>query len=732
MNAPLKAVETVKRFQPRTDPTTFEVLRHRLWQINDEQGQTLLKMSGSAIATEANDFNIAIADAQGNLIVVGPYILIQMAPLTLLVQSVIRTLGDEVAEGDAYLCNDPWFGAVHQNDVCVLAPFFWKGKLIAWTASVVHQMDVGGGAPGSWCSEATETFQEAPRYRFLKVMRDGKLQKEVVDTYLTNSRTPDLVELDLRAQVGAARVTLQRLGELFQRYGEDVVTATMNDLLDYSERLMEAKLATIPDGQWLSDCYLDHDGRKESTHRYAVRLQKSAAGLTFDYTETDPQIAAFINCPYGGLFAATYVALLVYLCSDIPWNSGIMRRVRIVSKEGALNHARFPAAVSGSLESIWNSWNAACGAVGKMLVSSPQQVENAMAVWQGSTLVFTMFGLDQRNERYGGLMINSGLGGGGARTFGDGHDTCGPLVAPRYSAINVEQAEQLYPLLYLYRKRASDSGGPGAWRGGVASESAITAYGTSEIQIRMTTSGTDHSHTTGLSGGYPGGGSVARLARGAMRPDGAGGVSLPADWSEIAGGVIEPLAAKSNFRLVPGDIFSTIPHGGGGYGDPIERDPERVRRDVFDGCVSTARAAETYGVVLEGVELAVNREATASRRGAIRAGRTGPSRSVEHRHVADTPRDAAPGSAGAALINGAWQCGGCGHRLATRDRNAKEGCVTRRRPVGAAGPLIAVSTGGDSRQFHLVEYSCPECARLLFVDERPKTESGPWHDFRPD
>src|SRR5205814_3974106 len=117
-----------QRFKPRTDSTTFEVLRHRMWQINDEQGKTLLNMSGSQVATEANDFNVAIADAEGSLIVVGPYILNQLAPLTMLVQGAIQTLGDDVAEGDMYLCNDPWFGCVHQNDVCVLAPFYWRRK----------------------------------------------------------------------------------------------------------------------------------------------------------------------------------------------------------------------------------------------------------------------------------------------------------------------------------------------------------------------------------------------------------------------------------------------------------------------------------------------------------------------------------------------------------------------------------------------------------------------------
>ena len=181
-------------------------------------------------------------------------------------------------------------------------------------------MDCAGGTSGrcgrryagSSCREATDTFQEAPRYRFLRVIRGGVLQRDVVDTYLTNSRTPELLNLDLRAQIGSARATLGRLKDLFERYGSEVVHATMHDMQDYAERLFANKLETIPSGEWLSDCYLDHDGRGESTHRYALRLKKDDSGLTFDYTETDPQIPAFINCAYAGLFSATYIGVLVY------------------------------------------------------------------------------------------------------------------------------------------------------------------------------------------------------------------------------------------------------------------------------------------------------------------------------------------------------------------------------------------------------------------------------------
>lgn len=709
------------RFSPRTDATTFEVLRHRLWQINDEQGKTLINMSGSQVATEANDFNVGISDAEGNLVAVGPYILVQVASLSMLIQSAIRVLGDKVRPGDVFLCNDPWYGAVHHNDVCVLAPFFWEGKIAAWTASVIHQVDVGGGTPGSWCHSATDTFQEAPRYRYLQVVREGELQETVVDTYLTNSRTPDLLNLDLRAQIGSAKTALTRLGELFERYGAQTVKDTMADMLDYSEALFVNKLATIPAGEWLSECYMDHDGHKACNYRYALRLTKDDDGLTFDYTGTDPQIEAFINCPYGGLFIATYVGLLVYMCADIPWNAGFMRRIRIVSEEGTLNNARFPAAVSGSLESIWNTTNTVCAALGKMLCLSEAERDSAMAVWQGSTQVYTLFGTNQHNESYGTWIIASGFGGAGARTFGDGHDNSGALMAPRPAVINVEHAEDLYPVLFLYRRRATDSGGPGLWRGGVSADHAITPHRTKQIAVGVTSSGGDHSHTLGLAGGYPGGGSVVRVSR---KADPTGSTLIPSQWDEV-GGSKESLPPKLRFTLEEGDVFSIIPHGGGGYGDPLDRDPELVLRDVVDRLVSVEGARRYYGVIVEGTPASVNIDATARHRLEVRRGRVGQS--------ADEPLVVpAPGHGhGVTWKQGNWTCAACEADLGPISANAKQSLTNHHRELVAAGPLLAAGTQGQSANFHLSEYNCPSCGTMLAVDQPLKSMKGHWHDVRP-
>ena len=480
---------------------------------------------------------------------------------------------------------------------------------------------------------------------------------------------------------------------------------------------------------WRGDCYLDHDGRTERISRYSVRLRKQSDRLVFDYRETDPQLVSFINCPGGGLYAATYVALLAYLCGDIPWNSGIMRRVTILSREGALNHAKFPAPVSGALESIWDSVNAASAAIGKMLTCSPQLRESAMAVWQGSTQVYNVFGTSQCGQPYGTMIINSSLGGGGGRSYTDGHDNAGGIMCPRFSCINVEHAEALYPLLYVYRSRAVDSGGPGAWRGGVSAESAITPWGTEAIAIRLTTSGSDHSHTAGLVGGYPGGASTGRVKRGALAAGDLQAGRIPQDWPAMAGRD-EFLASKASFALLPGDIFAAAPHGGGGYGDPLDRDPKLVRRDVADGYVSRACAKSIYGVVLRGSSLEIDTGATAEARAALRSARIdGPRRAP-----ADAGRFAGMSELANGLVrtNGHWHCTNCGSVLAPEHGNPKSGCARRARPLNAAGPWVALRHAGDNPKVQLIEYSCPGCARLLFVDERPKSDSADLHDFNLD
>ncbi|MBI2955333.1 MAG: hydantoinase B/oxoprolinase family protein [Chloroflexi bacterium] len=615
--------ETKLQFRPRSERVTFEVLRHRLWQINDEQGHTIVNVSGSPVASEGNDFNVAIADADGALAFVGPYITMHMSCLPAIIGNCLRLFGREgIDEGDMYLTNDPWMGAVHQNDACIVNPVHWHGKLVAWTASTIHLVDVGGSLPGSWNPHATDTFQEAPRYRYLRVIRGGKVQPEVVETFLTNSRMPQSVDLDLRAQIAAANVAKDRLFDLFKRYGIETVLNVMQDCLDYSEVLVRRKLMEIPDGQWYAEDYLDHDGREDRVYTVRVTLTKKESELTFDFRATDDQSPGFINSTYAGVEGAAFGAVLPYLCNDIPWNSGAFRPVVVQAREGTIHHARFPAPVSsGGVNAIWSTRNAATLAMAKMLSCSEKHRQNMMAVWAGATLIYNVFGVNQHGQRFGTVLQNSALQGAGARYFADGYDNSGSLGMVRPSSTNVESAEALYPILYLFRKRVMDSGGAGKFRGGVSSATAVTPYDTESLEANLVTSGTDHSCTSGVDGGYPGGGSNAVLKTGTDVWERLRRGHFPGSAEDLSG-ELHYLPAKHLFDLRYGDVFIGVPHGGGGFADPLTRDPERVRLDVRDGSVSLRGARDMYGVVLDHETLAILWEETRCLRDEIRERRT--------------------------------------------------------------------------------------------------------------
>ena len=720
------------RFRPRTDAVTFEVLRHRLWQINDEQGQTVINVSGSPVATEGNDFNVALADADGELVAVGAFIVLHVSAITLIIRNTIALLGEEnIVEGEMYLVNDPWMGAGHQNDFCVIQPVFSGARRIAWTASVIHQIDVGGPAPGSWNFAARSAFEEAPRYKALKIVRGGKVQPEVVATVLTNSRLPDLVELDLRAQVAAANVARERIHALVKRYSLDTVLASIADNFDYAQFLFRRKLLDLPDGSWYAEDHIDHDGHEERTYTVRCLLRKQGDRLIFDYRGTSKEAPGLINCPYAGAAAGAYCAVYPLLCEDIPWNAGVLRQVDVEVDDGTIHSARFPAPVGyGVVHASWATVNASALALGKLLSSSVKHADAAMAGWSGSTFVYNIFGENERGQRFATMLLSSDLQGCGARAFGDGYDVGGKLNAPRSKVASVESIEAEFPFLYLYRKRTTDSGGAGQWRGGVSAEVALTVHRAKGVNFTANTVGVNHSSTSGICGGYPGGNPSVILVRDTDLAARWSAGELPHDLSQLSG-TTEMLPAKKVFVLRGGDVFVAVPHGGGGYGDPLDRDTKRVVADVRQGLVSREWAGRHYGVVLDDSGEALVAESKARRatirgermRGAVpRAGRSAHAR---RQLVAKVPEAVL----GAILIaDGSYFCRACRDSICATTEKLKDHLLLRRGPLGDAGPQSARRWEGESPTVELWQYFCPNCGQSSIVEQHLKSEDTAWED----
>lgn len=723
------------RFQPRNDPITFEVLRHRLWQINDEQGKTIVNVSGSPVATEGNDFNVAILNANGEVVTVGPYIIAHVSAISLIVENAVNILGKErVCDGDMYLTNDPWMGAQHQNDVCVIQPVFWKGEHVAWTASVIHQVDVGGPRPGSWNPYARSVFDEAPRYRMLRIVRNGEVQPEVAATYLTNSRLPDLIELDLRAQIACANVARTRLWELIERYGVDTIKNALEDNLDYAELLFRKKLSELPDGEAFGEDHMDHDGLQEELYTVRCRAVKNGEKILLDFKGTSPQAPGFINTAYSGALAGAFTALYPYLCPEIPWNAGVLRLVETVVEDGTVHNARFPAPVGfGVVHATHCTTNATALALGKLLAASDLYYLDAMAGWSGSPLVYNVFGTDEQNQVFATMLLSSDIQGCGARAFADGYDVGGKLSAPQANVANIESLETNYPLLYLYRRRTRDSGGAGKWRGGVSAEVAFTTHHATAMDITPNTWGVSVSATSGLVGGYPGGGATVMVKRGTNVFDVWASGVLPQRFDELQGGPLEILPAKCSFAMEKGDVFGSVPHGGGGFGDPTDRDPERVATDFRRRLVSIEWARKLYGVELQ-PDGTVDGERTSEIRKEIRKARVaqGKARTALPTGAGERLSDGNGAPFGALKRANGWLfCGDCLKSISPEAENFKKYLLLRRLPLASAGPWIGLRKGSGRLAFEIWEYACPHCGALISVEQRNAGDHEDIPDFEP-
>lgn len=315
------------------DAITFEVIRHRLLAITDEQAAALSAVSGSPLVNEATDFNTGLYRAQGEVAAMGQTVIFHAASCSQMVRFVLEDCEEDpgVNEGDVFIVNNPYKGALHAPDMGVLAPIFHNGERIAWTGAACHQLDVGGMVHGSFASKATDVRQEAMLIPPLKLIDRGVMRTDVWNTITGMSRLPLNLGLDLKGMLAANNVAKRRLAELVDRYGVDTVLSVMDGLMDLSERRLRARLRELPDGEFTTRTYLDHDGHADTLHPVEVMLTKAGDQLTFDYSKSSPQTRGFVNCTYTGLLAGVYAGLLPILAFDLPWTEGIFRVVDVIA-----------------------------------------------------------------------------------------------------------------------------------------------------------------------------------------------------------------------------------------------------------------------------------------------------------------------------------------------------------------------------------------------------------------
>jgi N-methylhydantoinase B len=709
------------------DPFTFEVLRHRLLTINAEGALALQRVSGSPLATEAFDMNTSILSAAGEVAFVGPYLLTGPMGQGMIVRSILADAAEVAAiePGDAFICNDPYSGSAHQNCVTLVAPVHAEGRLIAWTGATLHVVDVGGPTAGQVGIGAASILDEAPVMSPRRIVRDGRVVADVEGEYLARSRTPELNALDLRAKLAALNAIGRGIAAVVAAHGVDAFIEVVDATIERATAHFRRRLAELPDGVVRQVAYVDREASNGQTVYHAVdlRLEKVGDRLVLDFEASSPQAPAVVNCTRSGLMSGVLVGLLTTLVWDAPWcPAAIERSIEVRSRPGSVVDAAWPAGCSmATMAAGFAATTVTAVAVGGLLARDPELRDRAMAAWAGAVGSVDVFGTDASGGRFGTVLLDTMASGTGASARFDGIDAGGFLRSMACVVANVEHTESLFPLLYLYRRLEPDTGGPGRRRGGVGVSYAILPHGVDRIEtVSPHFSGSIEPESAGLVGGFPGATNAALVVTdsGARDAFAAGrAIGGPEELSHPG----RALPGVARVALDSDDVLEVITTGGGGFGDPIEREPARVVVDVRSRLVSAAEAARIYGVILTpGGDLDV--AATDARRTSIRAERL----SVERSEVS------APPAAGVAAPDGwteadadghrAARCGRCGTLTVARDpEDPLESMPELTLSLRAAGPHV-----GDGRPdpgFNLRLRYCPACGRSLRV-ERARSPEG--------
>ena len=457
--------------------------------------------------TDATDFNNGLYLADGSIVTMGPQVIFHTGTMSTVIRSIIERYQKNpgIRDGDMFILNDPYKGAIHQPDVSIVAPIFSKGRLIAWAGSCAHQLDTGGMSFGSWAYSATDVQQEAMLLPGVKIVENGEVREDIWQMIMGMTRLPDVVGLDLKGMIAANNVAARRLHELFDRYGEDTVVDVMHAEIDASERSMRERLRSLPDGIYRARDYIDHDGLSNALYRVCLAVEKRGDELTFDMTGTSPQAPGFINCTWSGMKGALLTGLLPILAPDIRWNEGVLRPVTIRAPEGIVCNASWPAPVSGAtISTVWIVMNVAVAALSRLVSMTEKTVGEAQAVTKGQMSVLTFGGRDRDGSKFGAFLLDSMAGGGGASINQDGLDGSGDYDVPRPSIANVEANESSSPILYLFRSFVPDTGGPGRMRGGATTSVGLTPHDVDGFDATLVGHGIEVPNSTGLFGGLPG------------------------------------------------------------------------------------------------------------------------------------------------------------------------------------------------------------------------------------
>ena len=587
------------------DPIKYEIYRHRLYNVLEEGRITIRRVTGSAMVAEGGETLCSFYTSDGEPVQTAAGILLHCTGARDFVLKAIEWYQDSpgIHDGDQFLFNDPYIGGTHLCDQIIIKPIFYEGKRVAWCGSFMHTPETGAIAPGGQPAHATNIWQEGVAIKGLKIVEKGQFRPEVFNTVCGHSRDANLVGLDTKAKIAANNVCSRQLLKLIENYGRDFVEAANRRMIKDSEKMVRAKLASLPDGVWRTRIYGDVDGLVAKPFEVVCKMTKKGDEIVFDFTGSSPQNAGSLNCTLSGAWGSLFVVLASQLFWDGPWNGGLVKPVTLIAPEGSVVNCTYPAAVSCGVMTSGTLLTAAAHAcIAKMLFSAGR-IEEVNSVWRGAAGPSLSFGgLNQRGERTAGLLLEGFASGTGATPCRDGVDTGGEMMNPSSNISDVEIVESNLPFLHLARFQSTDSGGAGRFRGGAGLETVYMIYGTEKLEVGLQGMGQRAPVNRGMFGGYP---SAIREVRGALNSnirnwwkEGKSATSFD-EVGELEGEhLMLPVCCPPKL-LHEFDILVARRDGGGGYGDPLERDPERVANDLAAGIVSSSAARRAYGVVID-------------------------------------------------------------------------------------------------------------------------------------
>jgi N-methylhydantoinase B len=595
------ARSTISRYS--LDPVTFEVLRNALITTVDQMAEQILRTCHSFVIY-CRDFSSAISDADGNTVAQGSQdIACHVGTLHFTSKAVLEYFGDDLHPGDVFAVNDPYLGGTHFSDVRLVRPVFADAELIAFTQANGHWADIGGSVPGSFDMTAREHFGEGVRIPPVRVVRRGEPLHDVIDLIVHNTRAPSDCLGDLNAQVAATAVGERELLRLAEKYGTATLTTAFAEVQDYVENITRHKLSELPDGRWETVDYIDFDpDGGEGLVPIRVAMEIKGDHVVYDLSGSHPAIGSFLNSAAGASFSGVIAGTKCFF-PEIPLNSGFFRpvEVRLGDTESVVN-AQWPTAVTGF-----------CAGPFEKIMNSVFELWSSVVPDRAIACSFNLeyFLVGGRAAKRSGkpffMWYDWMVGGWGGRRGMDGMTAGPPVFGVGLMLQPVEAQERLSPVLSLRHEIVPDSGGPGRDRGGLGTQKDVRIL---EIENCVVSYSCDRARSIawGLEGGLP---------------SGPHGVWLRSDSDpEFLG------AAFSGVPLKDYDELYRPAAGGGGFGDPLDREPEKVIDDVIDGYVTPARALKDYGVavIVRDEELGdykLDEEATGAARNEIRAQRRG-------------------------------------------------------------------------------------------------------------